>query len=101
MRKVWAVIRREFLERDRNKWFLISTVLGPLFMVGIAVLPSVLMTRPGRVNQIAIVDAASGTLAQRMRTQLARTGRFSSTILVTAPERVTPVSDSLALLARN
>ena len=43
MRKIWAVIRREFLERVRNKWFLISTILGPVFMIGIGVLPSVLL----------------------------------------------------------
>jgi len=31
--KVWAVIRREFVERVRSRWFVISTVLGPVFMI--------------------------------------------------------------------
>jgi ABC-2 type transport system permease protein len=101
MHKVWAVIRREFIERVRNKWFLISTILGPVFMVAIGVLPSLLMTRGGHVNQIAIVDAAAGSLAERMRTQLTRSGRFSASIRVTEPERVGAVSDSLVALARS
>jgi len=27
--KVWAVIRREFVERVRTKWFWVSAILGP------------------------------------------------------------------------
>lgn len=39
----WAVIaRREFLERVRTKWFVIVTLLGPLGLVGIVVIPAYL-----------------------------------------------------------
>ena len=96
MHKVWAVIRREFIERVRNKWFLISTVLGPLFMIGVGVLPGLLMTRTGRVNHIVIVDAARGTLAERVRAQLAKSGRFSASIDTTTDARVPAMEDSLA-----
>ena len=42
MTSAWlAVARREFLERVRSKWFVIVTLLGPVFMVGITVLPAV------------------------------------------------------------
>ena len=95
MRKVWAVIRREFIERVRNKWFLISTVLGPLFMLGIGILPALLMTKSGRVNHIVIINASTGTLAERVQTQLARTGRFTATILPTGDTRIAAVEDSL------
>src|SRR5258708_39067965 len=95
MRKVWAVIRREFIERVRNKWFLISTVLGPLFMLGVGILPALLMTKSGRVNHIVIVNASAGTLAARVQTQLQRTGRFSATILPTEGARAGAVGDSL------
>ncbi|MFI5207450.1 MAG: ABC transporter permease [Gemmatimonadales bacterium] len=96
MHKVWAVIRREFVERVRNKWFLISTVLGPLFMLGVGVLPALLMTRSGRVNHIVILDAATGSLAERLRTQLAHSGRFSVSIQATSDARIGAVEDSLA-----
>jgi ABC-2 type transport system permease protein len=101
MRKVWAVIRREFVERVRNKWFLISTVLGPLFMLGVGVLPALLMSRGGRVNHIVIVDAsAGGTLAERMRSQLVRSGRFTPEILRASDTRMSAVEDSLAGIVR-
>ena len=32
MRKVWAVVRREFVERVRSRWFWIMALVGPLFM---------------------------------------------------------------------
>jgi ABC-2 type transport system permease protein len=100
MHKVWAVIRREFVERVRNKWFLISTVLGPLFMIGLGVLPALLMTKSGRVNHIVIVDASTGTLAERMRTQLTRSGRFSASVLGTSDARIGAVEDSLSSAIR-
>src|SRR5712672_525057 len=93
--KVWAVIRRVFIERVRNKWFLISTVLGPLFMLGIGILPALLMTKSGHVNHIIIVNASAGTLAARVQTQLQRTGRFSATVLATSDTRIGAVEDSL------
>ncbi len=96
MHKVWAVIRREFVERVRNKWFLISTVLGPIFMIGLGVLPALLMTKSGRVSRIVIVDASTGTLAERMRTQLTRSGRFSASVLGTSDARISAVEDSLS-----
>ena len=39
MGKLWAVIKREYLERVRNKWFIIVTVFGPVFFAMIMVLP--------------------------------------------------------------
>ena len=33
MHRTWVVIRREFLTKVTNKWFLIATVLGPVLMV--------------------------------------------------------------------
>lgn len=100
MHKVWAVIRREFVERVRNKWFLISTVLGPVFMLGVGVLPALLMSRGGHVNRIVIVDAGPGTLAERLRSQLTRSGRFSASIVGTTDARIGAVEDSLGVVVR-
>ncbi|NBV52405.1 MAG: hypothetical protein EBR83_02550, partial [Verrucomicrobia bacterium] len=37
-----AVIKREYLERVRTKWFIITTVFGPVFFLAISVLPGLL-----------------------------------------------------------
>ncbi|MBI1722640.1 MAG: ABC transporter permease [Gemmatimonadetes bacterium] len=95
MHKVWAVVRREFLERVRTKWFLISTILGPLFLIAISILPSLLATKAGRVNRVVLVDEGAGSLAQRLRTQLGRSGRFSIVVLAALPERHDATIDSL------
>lgn len=95
MRKVWAVIRREFIERVRTKWFLISTILGPVFMIVVTVLPALLTAKTGRVNSVVLVDEGSAMLAERLRTQLVRTGRFDVTLVATDPQRAGAVTDSL------
>ena len=38
--KLMAVIKREYLERVRTKWFIISTVFGPVFMLSVTLLPA-------------------------------------------------------------
>ena len=44
--KRWAVVaRREFLERVRTRWFVIITVLGPVVMAGLIVVPAWLGAR--------------------------------------------------------
>jgi len=101
MRKVWAVIRREFVERVRSKWFMVSTILGPVFMIGITVLPSLLATRAGRVNHIVVLDAGSGTFAERLRTQLVGSGRFTVDLIEAASDRQTVVGDSLTEAIRS
>ena len=32
MNKLWAVIKREYLQRVRTKFFVIMTILGPLML---------------------------------------------------------------------
>jgi ABC-2 type transport system permease protein len=95
VRKIWAVVRREFLERVRNKWFIISTVLGPVFMIAVIVLPPLLSTRGGRPADIALVDEGAGTLAERLTTQLRRGGRFTVTVVRPEAAARQAVLDSL------
>ena len=49
MRKLGVVFRREYLERVRSKWFLIGTLLGPVFFGTITILPTYISMkqRPG------------------------------------------------------
>ncbi len=83
VRKIAAVVRREFIERVRTKWFIISTVLGPVFLVGITVLPAVLATRGGG-TRVAVVDHESGGFASRLLAQLGSDGRFSVSVVAAA-----------------
>ena len=45
MNKIGLIVEREFTERVRKKSFIISTLLTPLFMIAMMVLPSVLMLK--------------------------------------------------------
>src|SRR5947209_20605258 len=65
MRKVWVVIRREFVERIRRRWFWVMAPLGPLFFAAVFVLPTVLASRGG-VRQIVAGDATTGPLGARL-----------------------------------
>src|SRR5512135_2728717 len=70
MRNVWLIIKREYLERVRTRAFLIFTVLMPMFIAGIVVIPSKLMTmKSGAVRNI-VVAAPSLQLAQEIKQTL-------------------------------
>lgn len=65
MRKVWAVIRREFVERVRSKWFWVSALLGPVFFGAMIVVP-VLFAGAGGTRRIAVVDGTTGAFGARV-----------------------------------
>ena len=65
MRKVWVVIRREFVERIRRRWFWVMALLGPVFFAAVFVLPTLLASRGG-VRQIVVVDATTGPVGARI-----------------------------------
>ena len=44
MNKTWLIIRREYITRVRNKTFIISTLLTPLFFVGL--IAAIVMMNP-------------------------------------------------------
>ena len=45
MHKIWAIVRREFLDKVRTKAFLIGTLLFPVLMIGLSLLPLLLNRR--------------------------------------------------------
>jgi ABC-2 type transport system permease protein len=101
MRKVWAVIRREFVEKVRTKWFLISTILGPVFMISITVLPSLLISRTGRINHIALVNEGAGEFAERLKTQLEGSGRYIVIVEKAGSGSADALQDSLTNAVRS
>jgi ABC-2 type transport system permease protein len=62
LRAVFVIARREFLERVQSKWFVAITLLGPIGMVALVLLP-VLLTSRGEGAKVEIVDK-TGVIAQ-------------------------------------
>jgi len=73
MDKLWVVIKREYLERVRSKWFIFTTIFGPVFFAVIAILPGY-MTVKGmknvQVSSIRILDATGTGLGHRVADRL-------------------------------
>ena len=55
--KLWAVVRREYIERVRTKGFVIATVLGPVIMAAMMVVPALVARSGGKPLKIAVLDA--------------------------------------------
>ena len=72
MRRLPAVLRREYLERVRSKLFLISTLVGPLLVIGLTLVPGMLMQKQrGKPLRVAILDE-TGALGASAEQSLAR-----------------------------
>ena len=57
MSKIGLIIEREFAERVRKKSFIVSTLLTPLFMIAMMVLPSVLMLKGNSdTKNVVVID---------------------------------------------
>lgn len=74
MGKLFAIIKREYLERVRSKWYIFSTALGPLFFGVIVIVPMVISsrTRPSPdLSHVIILDATGTQLGVRVAGDLA------------------------------
>ncbi len=56
MNKIWLIIQREYLSRVRKKSFIIMTVLGPIIMASIIIVPAILATIGDETKKVGIVD---------------------------------------------
>ena len=56
MNKLFLIIKREYLSRVRKKSFIIMTLLTPLFMIGVFVVPILVATTSEDKTTIAIID---------------------------------------------
>jgi ABC-2 type transport system permease protein len=69
MGKLWAIIKREYLERVRSKWFLIGTFLGPLFFGAIIIVPAYIASKSKagtEVNNTVILDVTQAGFGSRL-----------------------------------
>jgi ABC-2 type transport system permease protein len=74
MGKLFAIIKREYLERIRSKWFIFSTALGPIFFGIIVIVPMVISsrTKPSPdLSHVVILDATGTQLGLRVAGELA------------------------------
>jgi ABC-2 type transport system permease protein len=56
MRETFVIAKRELLERVRTKWFVAMTILGPILMVGLILIPALLAGRGSEGAKVEIID---------------------------------------------
>ena len=76
MRKVWAVVRREFVERVRSKWFWVTALLGPLFFGAIVIIPLRLSMSGGGAKRVLVVDGTTTGFGVRVADSLVQNRAF-------------------------
>lgn len=71
---VWAVIRREYLQRVRSKWFVFATLAAPLFMLALIVIPAMMASQDSSADRAIVVLDRTGVLYDRIEMGLVRAG---------------------------
>lgn len=91
MSKLLTIIRREYVQRVRSRFFLLATVLGPLVMLGFTVVPALIFQiNAGGATRVAVVDE-TGRMYERVRDALLRApegeeGNANDAAAANAPE---------------
>lgn len=95
MAKLWAIIKREYLERVRSKWFLIATFFGPIFFSAIIIVPAWLASKSKATSDVyntVILDATDTGFGHRLAVNIAGDTTVSSrmpAVIVVAPSELT------------
>lgn len=96
MRKLKAIIAREFLERVRTRWFLIITLLGPVLLSAILFLPMWLASRDSGSSRapglVLVLDASGSDVGQQVRDALGAPATGMPNVLANAGKQTVPVS---------
>jgi ABC-2 type transport system permease protein len=75
--KLLAVVRREYVARVRSRWFIISTILVPVLLVGAMALPVLLATQQAqRAVTVSVIDDSDRVLPELLETDAFSGGRF-------------------------
>lgn len=75
MNKIWIIFKSEFGRRVRSKWFILTTLLGPVVLIGLMVVPPIIgmMASEGNERVVAVLDETGvlgELLAERSTSQL-------------------------------
>jgi len=96
MHKLRAVVRREFNARVRTKTFVLATVIGPVLMAGMMIVPALLSTSQSSGRHLVILDGTGRGLGNTAQTSLSATFPGSYSIdVVNASGDLTTIQDSL------
>ncbi|OLC05209.1 MAG: hypothetical protein AUH78_25850 [Gemmatimonadetes bacterium 13_1_40CM_4_69_8] len=71
------MVRREFVERVRSKWFWVTAVLGPLFFGAIVIIPMKLQASGGGAKRVVVVDGTTTGFGARVADSLTRNPEFT------------------------
>ena len=100
MDKLWVITAREYLERVRARWFLFSTVFGPVFFALLMILPAVVARRTKaseEVSRIVVLDATGHQLGRRIADGLS-VGMIGDTartrVIELSPDRLAPAESA-------
>src|SRR5258705_11828159 len=95
MAKLWAIIKREYLERVRSKWFLIATFFRPVFFSAILIVPVFFFFNDTATTEIyttTILDATGNGFGRRLAINIAGDSTDATrmpTVAVVAPSELT------------
>ncbi len=72
MRKLWAVLKREYRETVRKPSFLVMTVLAPFLLAGLMIVPALLAVKGMGERRVAILDGTGrlGDVTAALRKEL-------------------------------
>src|SRR3989442_4375471 len=70
MRKFFAVVKREHIQRVRTKFFVVATILGPVMMAAFTIVPAMMFgIKSGGPTRLAIVDQ-TGKMYERVAKEI-------------------------------
>ncbi|MFY9826422.1 MAG: ABC transporter permease [Thermoanaerobaculia bacterium] len=75
---IFVILKREYLQRVRNKGFWIATLAVPLFAATVTTLPALLISKSHTNQSIVVVDATGKGVAEALKAQLAQTAKSAA-----------------------
>jgi len=94
--KLWAIVRREYIERVRTRWFKISTIFAPLLFAAIAFLPILLVKNDQKsvAPRILVLDATHQGLGRYVAQSIGATqgttdDNATADVRIVSPDSIT------------
>ena len=91
MARLWTVVKREYLERVRTKWFVVATIFAPLVFGALMIVPTLLASRSRESRNVAdilILDATGSGLGEQVANRLGTLGGPVPEVRDVAPSAV-------------
>src|ERR1044071_7167931 len=94
MAKLWAIVKREYLERVRTRWFIFATIFGPIFFGAMIIIPAVMAKRSKSTMEFSntrILDATTTGIGNRVAETMNRgraPGAASPEVIIVKPSEL-------------